>query len=100
MVKINTIIQQTPKLQLPSTTSNSILPQDYNRSKDPLVEGRVKQRCGREFSTLSDFIYNNYSFVNFELSLVKVIMYMLIFISNVDVVWLLINESGIIQKKN
>ena len=70
-VEINVIMQQTPKLQLPSTTSttlNSILSQDYNRSKDPLVEGCVKQRCERGYSKLSYLIYNDRSFVNFELS--------------------------------
>ena len=84
------IMQQI--LQLPSTTSNSILSQDYNILKDPLVESCVKQRCERGYSELSDLIYNDRSFVNFELSLVKVVMYSLIFISNVDVVWFLINE--------
>ena len=79
-------MQQTLKLQLPSTISNSILSQDYNRSKTPLVEGCVKQRCERGYSELSDLIYNYRSFVNFELSLVKVVMYLLIFISDVDVV--------------
>ena len=86
LVEINAIMQQTTKLQLPSTISNSILSQDYNRSKNPLVEGRVKQRCGKRYSELSDLIYNNYSFVNFELSLIKIVMYLLIFISDVHVI--------------
>ena len=68
LVEINAIMQQTSKLQLPSTTSNLILSQDYNRSKDPLVEGCVKQRCERGYSKLSYLIYNDRSFVNFELS--------------------------------
>ena len=86
LVEINAMMQQTPKLQLSSTTSNSILSQDYNRSKDPLVEGCIKQRCGRENSELSDLIHNDRSFVIFELYLVLVAMYLLIFISDVDVV--------------
>ena len=85
-VEIHAIMQQTLKLQLLSTTTNSILSQDYNRSKDPLVEGYLKQRCRRGCSELSDLIYNDRSFVNFELSLVKVVMYLFIFISDVDVV--------------
>ena len=92
-------MQQTPKLQLPSITSNSILSQNYNRLKDPLVESYVKLRCKRRYSELLDLIYNDRSFVNFELSLVKIAMYLLIFISDVDIVWLFINESGIIKKK-
>ena len=47
LVQINAIMQQILKIQLPSTTSNSILSQDYNKSKEPLVEGCIKQRCGR-----------------------------------------------------
>ena len=86
LVEINAMMEQTPKLQLPSITSNSILSQDYNRSKDPLVKGCIKQRCGRGYSELSDFIHNDRSFVNFELYLVKVVMYLLIFISYVDVI--------------
>ena len=86
LVEINAIMQQTPKLQLPSITSNSILSQNYNRLKDPLVESYVKLRCKRRYSELLDLIYNDRSFVNFELSLVKVVMYLLIFISDVDVV--------------
>ena len=86
LVEINAMMQQTPKLQLSSTTSNSILSQDYNRSKDPLVEGCIKQRCGRGYSELSDLIHNDRSFVIFELYLVLVAMYLLIFISDVDVV--------------
>ena len=35
LVEINAIIQQTQKFQLASTTSNPIISQDYNRSKDP-----------------------------------------------------------------
>ena len=91
-------MQQTLKLQLPSTTSNPILSEYYNRSKDPLVESCVKQWCEKEYLELSDLIYNDRSFVNFELFLVNVFMYLLIFISDVDVVWLFINESGIIKK--
>ena len=66
LVEINAIIQQTPKLQLPS---NSVLSKDYYRSKDPFIEGCIKQRCGREYSELSDLIHNDRSFVNFELYL-------------------------------
>ena len=73
LVEINAIMQQTTKLQLPSIISNSILSQDYNRSKDPLVKGCVKQRCEREYLELSDLIYNDCSFVNFELFLIKVL---------------------------
>ena len=78
-------------MQLPSTISNSIPSQYYNRSKDPIAEGCVKQRCGRGYSKLSDLIYNDRSFVNFKLSLIivvmiKVVMYLLIFISDVDIV--------------
>ena len=79
-------MQQKPKLQLPSTTSNSILSQDYNRSKDPLVEDCIKQQCEKENSELSDIIYNDRGFVNFELYLVKIVIYLLIFNSDVDVV--------------
>ena len=64
-------MQQTQKLQLLSTTSNSILSQDYNKLKDPLVEGCIKQLCGRGYSELSDLIHNDHSFVNFELVVVK-----------------------------
>ena len=71
LAEINAIMEHVPKLQLSSTTSNLILSRDYNRSKDPLVEGCVKQRCGKEYSELSDLIYNDRSFVNFELFLVK-----------------------------
>ena len=53
----------------------------------------------RGYSELSNLIYNDRSFVNFELSLVKVVMYLLIFISDVDIVRLFINKSGIIQQK-
>ena len=77
---------QTPKLQLLSTASNSILSQDYNRSKDPLVEGCVKQRCGREYPELSDLIHYDRSFVKFELFLVKVVIYLQNFISDVNVI--------------
>ena len=98
LVEIDAMMQQTPKLQLLSTTSNSIKSQDYNRSKDPFVECCVKQRCEREYSELSDLIYNDRSFVNFELSLVEVVMYLLIFISDVDVAWFFINEPCIIKK--
>ena len=63
---------QTIKLQLPTTALNSILFQDYNRSKDPLVEDSIKHRYGRGYSELSDLIHNDRSFVNFELYLVKV----------------------------
>ena len=48
---------------------------------------------------MSDLIHNDRSFVSFELVLIKVVMYLLIFISDVNVVKLFINESGIIQKK-
>jgi hypothetical protein len=75
LVESDAIMQQTPKLQLSSTTSNSILPQDCNRSKDPVVENCTKQRFERGYSELSDLIYNDHSFVNFELYLVKVVMY-------------------------
>ena len=86
LVEINVIMQQILKLQLPSITSNSILSQDYNTSKDPFVEGCVKQRCGRGYSELLDLIYDDRSFVNFELSLFTVFMYLLIFIFDVNVV--------------
>ena len=85
-------------MQLPSTISNSILSQDYNKSKDPLVGGCVKQRYERGYSELSYLIYNDRSFVNFELSLIKVIMYLLIFICDVDIVFLFINKSDILLK--
>ena len=98
LVEINAIIQQTPKLQLPSTTSNLFLFQDYNRSKDPLVEGCIKHRYERGYSELSDLIYNNRSFVNFELSLIKIIIYLLILISEVNVVCLFINQYCFIKK--
>ena len=86
LVEINAIMQHTPKLQLPSTKSKSILSQDYNRSNDLLVEDCVKERCERGYSELSDIIYNDRSFVNFKLSLVKVVMYLLIFISDVNII--------------
>ena len=86
LVENNVLIQQTLKLQLPLTTSNSILPQDYNRSNDPFVEDCVKNKCERGYSELLGLIYNDRSFINFELSLVKVVMYLLIFISDVDVI--------------
>ena len=92
-------MQQTSKLQLPSTASNSIQSQDYNRSKDPLLKGCVKQWCERGYLELSDLIYNDRSFVNIELYLIKIVMYLLTFISNVDVVWFFINESGFIKKR-
>ena len=50
LVEINAIMQQTLKLQLTSITSNSILSQDYNKLKDQLVEGCIKQRCERGYS--------------------------------------------------
>ena len=56
------------------------------RIERPLVEGCIKQRCGREYSKLSDLIHNDRSFVNFKLFLVKIVMYLLIFISDVNVV--------------
>ena len=98
LVEINTIMQQTSKLQLLSITSNSILSQDYYRSKDPLVEG-CQTTMWKRILRISDLIYNDRSFVNFELSLVKIVMYLLILISDIDVVWLFINKSGIIKKK-
>ena len=73
VVDINAIMQQTSKLQLPSTTSNSILSQEYNRSKDSIVEGYVKLRCGTGYSKLFDLMYNDRSSVNFELYLVKLL---------------------------
>jgi len=75
LVEINAMMQHTPKLQLSSTTLNSILSQDYNRSKNPLVEGCIKQRCGRGYSELTDLIHNDRSFIIFELYLVLVDMY-------------------------
>ena len=86
LVKLNIIMQHTTKLQLPSTMSNSIIFQDYKRSKKPLVEGCVKQRCRKGYSKLSDLICNDHSFVNFKLSLIKVVMYLLIFMSDVNIV--------------
>ena len=73
-IETNVIIQHTPKLQLSSTTSNSIQSQDYNRLNDLLIEGCIKQRCGSGYSKLLDLIHNDRSFVNFELYLVKVVM--------------------------
>ena len=81
LAEINAIMQQTP-----STTSNSILSQDYNRSKDPLVEGCIKQRCGIGYSKLSNFIHSDCNFANFELYLVKVVIHLLIFVSNINIV--------------
>ena len=98
LVEIYAITQQTLKLQLSSTTSNSILSQDYNRSKDPLIRDWIKQQCRRGYLELLDLIHNDRSFVNFELYLVKVIMYLLILISDIDVVWFFINELNIIKK--
>ena len=72
LVEINVIIQQTPKLQLPSTTSK------FN-SISRLQEDIYKLQ-------LSDLIFNDRGFVNFELSWVIVVMYLLIFIFDVDVV--------------
>ena len=47
---------------------------------------------------MSDLIYNDRNFVSFELSLVKVVIYLLIFISDVNVVRLFINESRYYSK--
>ena len=67
LVEINAIMQQTPKLQLLSTISNSILSQDYNRSKDPLVEGCIKQdvdediqNCQISYTTIVVLLILNY----------------------------------------
>ena len=92
-------MQQTLKLQLLSITSNLSLSQDYNKSKDPLLKGCINQRCRKGYSQLLDLIHNDNSFVNFELYLAKVVIYLLIFISNVNVELLFIKESFIIQKK-
>ena len=71
-------------MQLLLIISNYIISQDYNRPKDPLIEGCNKQRCGRRYLELSDLIHNDRNFVIFELYLVKVVMYLLNFMSYVD----------------
>ena len=55
LVEINAIMQQTPKLQLSSTTLSLIISQNYNRSMNPLVKGCIKERCGREYLEMSKF---------------------------------------------
>ena len=97
LVEINVIMQQTPKLQLPSTTSKSILSQDYNRSKDPFNHG---SNSDVEKNIQNCQISYTRSFVNFKLYLIKVVYVLANFHSDVDVILLFINESGIIQKKN
>ena len=73
-------------MQLTSTTSNSILSQDYNRSKDPLHRKLCQTvMWKRIFRIIRSFIRDR-SFVNFELSLITVVMYLLIFIFDVVVV--------------
>ena len=69
------------------------------KSKDPFVKSYIKQRCRRRYLWLSDLIHNNLSFVNFELNLVKNVMYLLIFISDVSYDFLLMIQL-LFKKKN
>ena len=55
-------------------------------------------RCEKTYSELSHLIYNDHNFVNFELSLVKVVMYLLIFIYSMN--FLLKNEVLLKKTKN
>ena len=54
---------------------------------------------GLSGSILWDLVHNDHNFVNFELYLVKVVMYLLVFISDLNVIWLFNNELVFIQKK-
>ena len=98
LVDIKEKMQQTPNYNYYQLHQIQFYLKTTIRSKDPLVEGCIKQRCGRGYLELSDLIHNDCSLVNFELFLVKIVMYLLIFIYDVDVVCLFINESGIIKK--
>ena len=67
LLEINATMQQTPKLQLSSTTSNSILSEDYNRSKDPLVKAVPNndveediQNCQISYTTIVVLLFLNY----------------------------------------
>ena len=71
-----------------------------NKCKIRTYQGCIKQRCGKGYSKLSDLIHNDRNFVNCELFLVKIVMCLLIFVSDIDVIKLFINESRIIQKKS
>ena len=80
------VSKQISDLQLQSMVSDLILFQKYKMSEDPLVEGCIKQRCGREYTELLDLLHNNRAFANSEFYLYKIVMYLLFLISIVNVV--------------
>ena len=86
LMKICAGLQRRSFLRLQSIESDLIQYQSYNRSKDPLVEGCIKQRCERGYSSLSDLIYNDRGFAGLEFRLIQIVLYLVILISIVDVV--------------
>ena len=61
-------------LHLQSIESDLIQYQNYNRSKDPLVEGCIKQRCVRGYTRCS--MRDDHSFAENEFYLIQFVMYL------------------------
>lgn len=72
-------------LHLQSIASDLVPFQNYNKSKDPLIGGCIKQRCEKGYAKVLVLIYNDRGFVDLEFYYIQ-IMYSLVLIYIVHVV--------------
>lgn len=65
-MKIYSVSRHISILHLQPIISNLVIFQNYNRLKNPIVEGCIKQLCDeREYTKVSDLIYNDRGFAIF-----------------------------------
>ena len=69
-----------------SVVLNLFLFQSHTRSKDPLEEGYIKQRCDKGNTSVLEILNNDRDFFYIKFCLIKIVMYLIVCYSIIDVV--------------